>query len=190
MRFLDFDNKRTFRWILSILFMRFRNNNNSKIVQNSGLSILFMRFFLSITCKLSWYNFQFSLWDSYFKLSQTTNSTLFFQFSLWDSRSIALAHPLSNALPFNSLYEILYCEDEEFLVDLINFQFSLWDSAYTSILKDTGRKSFNSLYEILLTKSRTVAGFTNFQFSLWDSGYYLLYHPPPSPDFQFSLWDS
>ena len=29
------------------------------------------------------------------------------------------------------------------------FQFSLWDSPYTTILKDTGRKSFNSLYEIL-----------------------------------------
>ena len=154
--------------------------------------ILFMRFMKA--CKhfrSSIGDFQFSLWDSIIIIFVTWKrmsflSILFmrfldewYKFTLLRMLSILfMRFSFQSPYPWIIDYCVLsilfmrfihsrYCDYPCFT---IGFQFSLWDSAVYGKKKVKSEKTFNSLYEILISLQINVLFLIAiFQFSLWDS---------------------
>ena len=155
--------------ILSILFMRFFNEDEY-LETPVTLSILFMRFGESPSLDQSIYkDFQFSLWDSMFEVyayvAPPALSILFMRFRRQFKR-----RRRSCIMAFNSLYEILSCRCATEATSLMKL----------SIL----------FMRFLLTKSQVLELYERFQFSLWDSEFPIPFYRFLQFCFQFSLWDS
>ena len=122
---------------LSILFMRFINEQNVDLSPTSLLSILFMRF--SWIRRWTWENKNLSFNSLYeilnFCHQIAKYSSNNFQFSLWDSIFPYISFCFLYNLSFNSLYEIQKLFFALKIKSLNHFQFSLWDSQDLRILQ-------------------------------------------------------